>query len=149
MHGADGGAPKGKRNGRYRTGLFTAEMREARRLIRTLTRVAQELEESVWSTKRALKLRRRLGSTGGLGQSIRKPKGMRWRTFDREMARVEAAESVCDAHLAHVVERLMSRGKRASWSWEGMITRLLGHYICVNVRWLICFSHAEARESTG
>jgi hypothetical protein len=46
MHGAGGGAPKGKRNGRYRTGLFTTEMIEARRLIGALTRTAQELEES-------------------------------------------------------------------------------------------------------
>ena len=46
MHGARGGAPKGERNGRYRTGLFTAEMRELRRVIRTLTKAARDLEES-------------------------------------------------------------------------------------------------------
>ena len=47
MHGAFGGAPAGKRNGRYRTGLFTAEMIEARQLIRTLTRAARDLDERV------------------------------------------------------------------------------------------------------
>lgn len=47
MHGAGGGAPKGKRNGRYRSGLFTAEMIEARRLVRALTRAARDLEEIV------------------------------------------------------------------------------------------------------
>jgi hypothetical protein len=47
MHGAFGGAPIGKRNGRYRTGLFTAEMRELRRVIHALTRAAQNLEESL------------------------------------------------------------------------------------------------------
>ena len=46
MHGARGGAPKGERNGRYRTGLFTTEMRELRRLIHALTRAARDLEES-------------------------------------------------------------------------------------------------------
>ena len=46
MHGARGGAPKGERNGRYRTGLFTTEMKELRRLIHALTRVARDLEES-------------------------------------------------------------------------------------------------------
>jgi hypothetical protein len=47
MHGAGGGAPKGKRNGRYRTGLFTAEMIEARCSVRALMRAAQEIEECV------------------------------------------------------------------------------------------------------
>jgi len=47
MHGARGGAPTGERNGRYRTGLFTAEMRELRRIIRDLTRAARDLEESL------------------------------------------------------------------------------------------------------
>ena len=47
MHGAGGGAPKGKRNGRYRSGLFTAEMMEARRLVRALTRATKEVEESM------------------------------------------------------------------------------------------------------
>ena len=47
MHGAGGGAPKGKRNGRYRAGLFTAEMIAARHLIRTLARAARDVEESV------------------------------------------------------------------------------------------------------
>src|SRR3954451_5459223 len=36
MHGAGGGAPKGKRNGRYRSSLFTKELTKARRLIRAL-----------------------------------------------------------------------------------------------------------------
>jgi hypothetical protein len=46
MHGAGGGAPKGERNGRSRSGLFTAEMIEARRLIRTLAQAARDVEES-------------------------------------------------------------------------------------------------------
>ncbi len=47
MHGAGGGAPKGKRNGRYRSGLFTKELIEARRLIRALAQAARDIEESV------------------------------------------------------------------------------------------------------
>jgi hypothetical protein len=62
---------------------------------------------------RAFKLRRRLGSQGGVGERIRKPKGMHRSTFAREMAKVEAAESVCDTHLANFVERLTKRSKRA------------------------------------
>jgi hypothetical protein len=46
MHGAGGGAPSGSRNGRYRTGLFTAELIEARKQVRTLVKLARELEES-------------------------------------------------------------------------------------------------------
>jgi len=46
MHSAGGGAPKGKHNGRYRSGLFTAEITEARRLIRALARAAREIEGS-------------------------------------------------------------------------------------------------------
>src|SRR5215207_8763473 len=47
MHGAGGGAPKGKRNGRYRTGLFTAEMIEARQQVRALVTLARDLDESL------------------------------------------------------------------------------------------------------
>lgn len=34
---------------------------------------------------RAFKLRRKFGSEDGIGQSIEKPKGMRWRTFERRL----------------------------------------------------------------
>ena len=55
---------------------------------------------------RAFKLRRRLGDHGGIGDDIAKPKGMRWRTFEREMAKVEAAEDVCNANLVSFARRL-------------------------------------------
>jgi hypothetical protein len=42
MHGAGGGAPKGKANGRYRTGLHTAELLQARRIVRALARFARD-----------------------------------------------------------------------------------------------------------
>jgi hypothetical protein len=68
---------------------------------------------------RAFKLRHRLGATGGIGDPIDKPKWMRRRTFERLVTQVEAAEEaaedVCDAHLAYFVGRLMSRDKR---TWD-------------------------------
>jgi hypothetical protein len=54
----------------------------------------------------AFKRRRRLGSNGGIGDHIDKPKGMRWATFDRKMEQIEAAEAVCNAHLFLAVQRL-------------------------------------------
>jgi len=58
---------------------------------------------------RAFKLRRRLGDQGGIGEEIAKPKGMRWRTFDREMVKVEAAEAVVDGHTWLLVQSLNKR----------------------------------------
>jgi hypothetical protein len=43
FHGARGGAPKGKANGAYRHGLFTAEAIEERRALRSLFRKSREL----------------------------------------------------------------------------------------------------------
>src|SRR5215208_475819 len=47
MHGARGGAPKGEANGNYKTGEHTAELREARRLVRAILRRAKETEAIV------------------------------------------------------------------------------------------------------
>jgi hypothetical protein len=41
---------------------------------------------------RAFRLRRKLGSTGAIGDLIERPKGMRWKTFDRHMKRIARAE---------------------------------------------------------
>jgi hypothetical protein len=60
---------------------------------------------------RAFKLRRRLGSTAGIGDYIEKPKGMRWATFERSMEQIESAEAVCNAHLARFVQQLTRRSK--------------------------------------
>jgi hypothetical protein len=43
FHGARGGAPKGKANGAYRHGLYTAEAIEARRALRKLLRQSRQL----------------------------------------------------------------------------------------------------------
>jgi hypothetical protein len=46
MHGARGGAPKGKANGNYKTGQYTAELLNAVRLVRALARIATAPEET-------------------------------------------------------------------------------------------------------
>ena len=43
---------------------------------------------------RAFKARRRLGDHQSIGATIEKPPGMRWRTFDRLLEKVEAAEGM-------------------------------------------------------
>ena len=43
FHGARGGAPKGKANGAYRHGLFTAEAIENRRALCSLVQESREL----------------------------------------------------------------------------------------------------------
>ena len=55
---------------------------------------------------RAFKLRQRLGSDGGIGDYIRRPKGMRWRTFDRQMARIAWAEDIVEGHSWLLEQRL-------------------------------------------
>ena len=60
---------------------------------------------------RAFKLRRRLGSTAGIGDYIEKPKGMRWATFDRKMEQIEAAEAVYNTHLVQFVQQMNSHSK--------------------------------------
>lgn len=42
FHGARGGAPKGPRNGAYRTGLHTRDAVEERRLLRELLQATRE-----------------------------------------------------------------------------------------------------------
>ncbi len=58
---------------------------------------------------RAFKLRRRLGSDSGIGEHIRKPKGMHRRTFARERARVEEAEMLANGYTVLLVQRLAKR----------------------------------------
>jgi hypothetical protein len=55
----------------------------------------------------AFKRRRRLGDhEGGIGDYLPKPKGMRWKTYDRQMARIEADEAIIDAHLVGFLARI-------------------------------------------
>ena len=45
MHGARGGAPKGKANGRYRTGIYTAELVKARRFVTAMCRLMRHTDD--------------------------------------------------------------------------------------------------------
>jgi hypothetical protein len=45
MHGARGGAPTGKANGRYRAGLYTAELVKARRFVTGMARLVRQIEK--------------------------------------------------------------------------------------------------------
>jgi hypothetical protein len=55
---------------------------------------------------RAFKARQRLGSPEGIGDFIPKPKGMRWRTYDRHMQRVKQAEATVTAHTWSLLQSL-------------------------------------------
>lgn len=61
------------------------------------------------SLSRAFKARRRLGNHDGIDGFIMKPKGMRWRTFHRLMAKVQAAEDIVEHHSMLLVETLRRR----------------------------------------
>jgi hypothetical protein len=54
-------------------------------------------------------LRGRLGADGGVGDYIPKPKWMRWRTYDRKLEEIAAAEEIVDAHLAAFLYKLNPR----------------------------------------
>ena len=58
----------------------------------------------------AFKHRRRLGSTGGIGDEIDRPKGMRWATFDRRMDKIDKAEAVVNSRLLLLVQKLSRHG---------------------------------------
>jgi hypothetical protein len=83
-------------------GAFTFASRQAYRLSYPCQREAAHYR----ALRRAFKLRLRLGSNEGIGGYILKPKGMRWRTYERAMARIEKAEEVVDAHTARLESKL-------------------------------------------
>jgi hypothetical protein len=56
--------------------------------------------------RRAFKLRGKLDAEGGIGDYVRKPRWMRWRTFERMMARIDKAEEIVDAHEVLLLDRL-------------------------------------------
>jgi len=64
------------------------------------------------ATSRAFKLRERLGGKGAIGSYVPKPKWVRWRRYDREIARVDAAEDIVDAHISAFLQK--PRRKKAS-----------------------------------
>jgi hypothetical protein len=58
---------------------------------------------------RAFKLKDRLKGKAGIGDYIPKPKWMRWRTYEREIARIEKAEEINNADLWALVQRLQAK----------------------------------------
>ena len=83
-------------------GAFTFASREAYGLAyRSQRETTQDR-----ALRRAFKLRGKLGSDGGIGDFISKPKWMRWPTYDRKLEEVADAEEVVDAYLMAFVHKL-------------------------------------------
>jgi hypothetical protein len=64
------------------------------------------------ASRRAFKLRRKLGGTGGLDSYIPKPKWMREATYDRKLEEIFAAEEIIYAHMEipdRKLDRLLGR----------------------------------------
>jgi hypothetical protein len=87
-------------------GAFTFASRQAYRLAYRSQREASHDR----ALRRAFKLRGNLGAKGGIGDFVPKPKWMRWRTYDRAMARIDRAEEAVEAHTALLLDRLKQTG---------------------------------------
>jgi hypothetical protein len=48
----------------------------------------------------------KLGADCSVGDYIPKPKGMRWRTYDRLLEQIASAEQIIDSHLAAFLYKL-------------------------------------------
>ena len=77
-------------------GAFTFASRQSYRLAYRSQREAPHDR----ALRRAFKLRERLGGTGGIGDYIRKPKWMRWPTYDCKLEEVFDAEGIVNGHLS-------------------------------------------------
>jgi hypothetical protein len=60
---------------------------------------------------RAWKARSRVRGVGGIGDPYFKPKGMRWKTFNRLAARVDAAEEIVDDYTILLMAKLVKFGQ--------------------------------------
>ena len=87
------------------SGAYTFASRRAYRLGYR----SQRETPSNRAINRAFKLRGRLGGKGGIGEYIPKPKGMRWRTYDRQIARIEVAEQRTTMHAWLLIKSLNAR----------------------------------------
>lgn len=87
-------------------GAFTFASRRAYRLAYPCQREPAHYR----ALRRAFKLRGKLGAEGGIGDYVVKPKWMRWRTFERMMARIDRAEEVVEAHTVLLHDRLKRMG---------------------------------------
>jgi hypothetical protein len=82
-------------------GAFTFATRRAYRLGYRSQRESRRDQ----ALTQAFKLRRRLGSDGGIGDYITKPNGMRWRTYERLMARCQRYEGITNQFLVEWLRR--------------------------------------------
>jgi hypothetical protein len=72
------------------------------------------------ASRRAFKLRGKLGAEGGIGDYVPKPKWMRWQTYDRKLEELLAAEEVVDAFLLGFVQKVDRRLRRwgCRFAWQ-------------------------------
>jgi hypothetical protein len=84
---------------------YTFASREAHRLAYRSQREAPYDR----ALRRAFKLRAGLGADGEIGDPVDKPKWTRWRTYDRKLEEIFAAEEAIDAHLLGFVQKLERR----------------------------------------
>jgi hypothetical protein len=83
-------------------GAFTFASRQAYRLAYA----SQREQPHDRASRRAFKLRGKLGATGGIGDHVPKPKWMRWPTYERKLEEVFAAEEVVDAYLGAALDKI-------------------------------------------
>lgn len=86
-------------------GAFTFASRQAHRLAYRSQRATPRDR----ALDKALKLRRRLGSEGGVGDPVAKPKWMRWPTYERRLEQVLEADERCEEHLIMLAVNLLER----------------------------------------
>jgi hypothetical protein len=89
-------------------GAFTFASRQAYRLAYA----SQREQPHDRASRRAFKLRGKLGATGSIGEPAPKPKWMRWPTYERKLEEVFAAEEVVDAYLGAALEAIERDARR-------------------------------------
>jgi hypothetical protein len=88
-------------------GAFTFASRQAYRLAYR----CQREQPHDRASRRAFKLRGKLGGTGSIGDHIEKPKWMRWPTYERKLEEIFAAEEVVDSYLSAALGKLDHLGR--------------------------------------
>lgn len=86
-------------------GAFVFASRQAHRLAYRSQRATPRDR----ALDKALKLRRRLGGEGGVGDPVPKPKWMRWPTYERRMEQILEADERCDEFLIMLAANLLGR----------------------------------------
>jgi hypothetical protein len=89
-------------------GAFTFASRQAYRLAYA----CQREQPHDRASRRAFKLRGKLGGDGGIGDFIPKPKWMRQSTYDRKLEEIYAAEEVVEVYLCAGLDKLRRGGGR-------------------------------------